>query len=160
MSVTTARTVRIPEAGDISVDGVLRAELQQYLNTQLARYVRNTVVNVEPLTRLAVLGEVRAPGFVQVPSQSLLSDVISAAGGPTATGRLDRAIVRRSGRTLVPPAAFARALAAGATLDDLDVKAGDEIVLDPKRAFNWAQLAQTTAILLGSAATIVAIQHR
>ncbi len=160
MSVTPARTVRMPEAGDVSVDGVLRAELQQYLDTQLARYIRNTFVTIEPLTRLAVLGEVRSPGFVHVPSRSLLSDVISAGGGPTATGRLDRAIIRRSGRTVVSSEAFASALASGATLDDIGVRAGDEVVLEPKRSFNWAQLAQTTAIVLGSAATIVAIQHR
>ena len=160
VSVSPARTLRLPEAGEVSVQGLLRSELQQYLDTQLARFIRNTVVTTEPLTRLAVLGEVRSPGFVHVPSRSLLSDVISAAGGPTATGMLDRAIIRRSGRTVLSSDAFARALASGATLDDIDVQAGDEVVLEPKRSFNWAQFAQTTAIVLGSAATLVAIQHR
>lgn len=160
ITVTPGRTVRIPDAGEVSLDGVLRAELDERLNAQLARYFRNAAVRAQPLTRLAVVGEVRTPGFVHVPSQSLLSDVISAAGGPTPTGSLDRASVRRAGQTLVAPAAFAKGLAAGATLDDFGIRAGDEVVIGAKRSFNWAQVVQATALVVGSAATIIAIQHR
>jgi protein involved in polysaccharide export with SLBB domain len=109
---------------------------------------------------LAVVGEVRSPGYVHVPSQSLLSDVISAAGGPTVTGNLQRVTIRRDGQTLLPPDRVTKALAAGATLDDLQVHAGDEVVVEARRSFNWTQMFQTTAILIGSAATIIAIQRR
>lgn len=160
ISVTAARVLRIPDAGDVSLDGVLRSELDERLNTQLARYFRNATVHAQPLTRLAVVGEVRNPGFVHVPSQALLSDVISAAGGPTPTGSLDRASVRRAGRTLVGPTAFAKGLAAGVTLDGFGIRAGDEVVIGPKRSFNWTQMVQVTALVVGSAATIIAIQHR
>lgn len=160
LSVTQARSIRIPDAGEVSLDGVLRSELDERLNTALARYVRNTVVHAEPLTRLVVLGAVRNPGFVHVPSQALLSDVISAAGGPATSGSLDRGTIRRAGVTLVSSAVFAEALATGATLDDVGVRAGDEIVIGGKRSFNWTQLVQTAAILVGSAATMIAIQHR
>jgi protein involved in polysaccharide export with SLBB domain len=159
-SVTPDRSLRIPDAGDVSLDGVLRSELDDRLNAQLARYVRNAVVRAQPLTRLAVLGEVRSPGFVHVPSQSLLSDVISAAGGPTPGGNLDRITVRRSGDVLVDARTFARGLAAGATLDDFGIHAGDEVVVGGKRSFNWAQAAQVSALVIGSAATLIAIQHR
>ena len=159
-SVTADRSLRIPDAGDVSLDGVLRSELDDRLNTQLARYVRNAVIRAQPLTRLAVLGEVRSPGFVHVPSQSLLSDVISAAGGPTPAGNLERISVRRSGDVFVDAGAFARGLTAGATLDDLGIRAGDEIVVGGKRSFNWAQAAQVSALVIGSAATLIAIQHR
>jgi protein involved in polysaccharide export with SLBB domain len=160
LSVTASRAIAIPEAGEIGLDGVLRSELQQHLNAQLSRYLRNAVVRAEPLTRLAVLGEVRTPGFVHVPSQALLSDVLSAAGGPTASGSLDRVTVRRNGETFISSGTFAKALARGETLDGLDLRAGDEIVVDRKRAFNWTQMFQTTAIVVGSVATIVAIQSR
>ena len=160
LTVTPARSLKVPDAGDFSVDGVLRAELDERLNAQLARYFRNASVHAQPLTRLAVLGEVRTPGFVHVPSQSLLSDVISAAGGPTPAGRLDRASVRRAGRTVVDAAAFAKGLAAGATLDDYGIRAGDEIVIGTKRTTNWSQIVQTATLVVGSAATIIAIQHR
>lgn len=160
LTVTPGRSVRIPDAGDFSVAGVLRSELDERLNAQLARYFRNATVHAQPLTRLAVLGEVRTPGFVHVPSQSLLSDVISAAGGPTPAGRLDRASVRRAGRTVITAAAFAKGLAAGATLDDFGIRAGDEVVVGAKRATNWSQIIQTATLVVGSAATIIAIQHR
>ena len=160
LSVTPARSLRIPDAGDVALDGVLRSELDERLNMQLARYFRSAAVRAQPLTRLAVIGEVRTPGFVHVPSQSLLSDVISAAGGPTPSGSLDRASVRRAGQTLVSPSAFAKGLAAGATLDDFGIRAGDEVVIGAKRSFNWAQMVQATALVVGSAATIIALQHR
>lgn len=160
LTVTTGRSVRIPDAGEFSVTGVLRSELDERLDAQLARYFRNASVHTQPLTRLAVLGEVRTPGFVHVPSQSLLSDVISAAGGPTPEGRLDRASVRRAGRTVINAAAFAKGLAAGATLDDFGIRAGDEVVVGAKRTTNWSQIIQTATLVVGSAATIIAIQHR
>jgi protein involved in polysaccharide export with SLBB domain len=160
LGVTASRTLSVPEAGDIPLDGVLRSELQSHLTTQLARYLRNVVVRAEPLTRLAVLGEVRTPGFVHVPSQSLLSDVITAAGGPTPTGSLNRASIRRDGRTFLSSANFTRALTTGTTIDDLDVRAGDEIVVEPKRSVNWTQMLQATALVIGSAATFIALQHR
>lgn len=160
LTVTPGRSVRIPDAGEFSVTGVLRSELDERLDAQLARYFRNASVHTQPLTRLAVLGEVRTPGFVHVPSQSLLSDVISAAGGPTPAGRLDRASVRRAGRTVINAAAFAKGLAAGATLDDFGIRAGDEVVVGAKRTTNWSQIIQTATLVVGSAATIIAIQHR
>ncbi|HWE43876.1 MAG TPA: SLBB domain-containing protein [Gemmatimonadaceae bacterium] len=160
LSVTADRAVRIPEIGEVSLDGVLRSELQRHLDTEIARLIRGAVVTAEPLTRLAVLGEVRTPGFIHLPGESLLSDIISAAGGPTAAGSLDLASVRRAGKTLVPSGAFAKALASGATIEDLDIRSGDEVFVNARRPFNWTQLAQTTAILIGSAAGIIALQHR
>ena len=160
LSVTPERGLAIPDAGDVPLDGVLRSELQDHLNAQVSRYLRNAVVRAEPLTRLAVLGEVRAPGFVHVPGRALLSDVISAAGGPLATGSLERVSVRRAGQVVVSSGAFAKALSDGVTVDDLNLRGGDEVLVEPKRAFHWTQLLQTTAIVIGSAATIIAIQHR
>lgn len=160
LTVSPERVVRIADAGDVSLDGVLRSELEPRLNAELAKYIRNVEVRAQPLTRLAVLGEVRNPGFIHVPSQALLSDVISAAGGPTPNGRLDRAEIRRAGETLVSHDSFAKGLAAGATLDDLGVRPGDEIFVGARRSSNLTQMLQTTAVLVGSAATIFAIQHR
>ena len=160
LTVTPARAIAVPEAGDVLLSGVLRSELQQYLNTQMARFVRNAVVRAEPLMRFAVIGEVRTPGFVHVPAHALLSDVLSAAGGPTPNGSLDRVSIRRDGRTLVSTGNVSRALTKGVTLDELDLRAGDEVVVEAKRAFNWTQMLQTTAIVVGSAATFIALKHR
>lgn len=160
LSVSSARVLALPDAGAVSLDGVLSAELDERLTGQLALYFRSVVVRTRPLTRLAVLGEVRSPGFVDVPSQALLSDVITAAGGPTPAGRLDRVSVSRGGRALVSSAAFAKGLAAGASIDGLGIRAGDEVVVGMKPSFNWTQLLQTTAVLVGAAATFIAIQHR
>lgn len=158
LTVAAGRHVRLPEVGDVSLDGVLRSELQSYLTTQLARALRSPELHVEPLTRVGVLGEARLPGFVYVAGHSPLSDVIMTAGGPTANSDLSHVILRRDGKTLMTREAFARALAAGTTLDDLDVRAGDEIFIERVATHNWTQMIQTVVVVFGAAMTFVAIR--
>ena len=159
LSVSGGRELSLPEAGVVPLTGILRSELEEHLTEQYARYIRNATVHAEPLTRLAVLGEVRSPGFVHVPTAALLSDVLSAAGGPTANGSLDRVTIRREGSTLMTSSAVAKALSSGATLDDLQVRAGDEVVVDARPRRNLTQFMQASAVVLGSIATVIAIQH-
>ena len=158
LTVASGRSVTLPEVGDVSLDGVLRSELQPYLKAQLARVLRSPELHAEPLVRIGVLGEARLPGFVYVAGHSPLSDVIMAAGGPSANGDLSRAIVRRDGRTLMTRAAFARAVASGSTLDDLDIRAGDEILIESAPTHNWTQMIQTVVVVFGAAMTYVAIR--
>lgn len=158
LTVTAARTVQLPEAGDVSLDGVLRSELEAKLREGMSRVVRGPEVRAQPLVRLAVTGEVRAPGFVYVPGEALLSEVITAAGGPTVNGSLSHASMRRAGTTVMNPPKFGRALASGATLADLAVQAGDEVRIEPVASRNWTQAIQTVAIAVGAAAAVMALR--
>ena len=80
---------------DISLQGVLRSELQDYLTTQLARYIKHPDVQTTSLVRVAVMGSVTKPGFYQLPADLALADAIMIAGGPTTTADVDRTQVKR-----------------------------------------------------------------
>lgn len=158
LTVTAARTVHLPEAGDVSLDGVLRSEVEGKLREAMSRVVRDAEVRAQPLVRLAVTGEVRAPGFVYVPGEALLSEVITAAGGPTVNGSLAHASMKRAGTTVMDPPDFGRALASGATLADLAVQPGDEVRIEAVASHNWTQAIQTVAIAVGAAAALIALR--
>ncbi|HLL45591.1 MAG TPA: polysaccharide biosynthesis/export family protein, partial [Longimicrobiaceae bacterium] len=75
-TVRANRILFIPSIGDVPVGGLLRSELEERVAEHLTRYIVNPVVRVQPLIRVVVGGEVGAPGFYTVPSESLVSDVL------------------------------------------------------------------------------------
>jgi hypothetical protein len=128
-AVSAARTVTLPGIADISLRGVLRSELQDYLTNELRKYIRNPVVHVQTTVRLSILGSVGKPGFYQVESEKMIGDAIMAAGGPGAGVDPAKTRVERSGVIIMDRDAFTEALNAGRTLDQMSLRAGDEIVV-------------------------------
>lgn len=121
--------ITLPLVGSISLQGVLRSELEEHLNDELSRFLVTPVVRAESLIRLGVLGSVGAPGFFTVPADMLLGDVLMHAGGPTPEADMESMRIERAGQPLWQGAEFQQALAEGWTLDQLNVVAGDQIVV-------------------------------
>jgi polysaccharide export outer membrane protein len=115
----------LPRMGDIPLAGVLRSELQDHLTQQLTRYIRDPVVTVQPMVRLAIEGEVGSPGFYVLPAEMLVSDMLMAAGGPAAGADLRKIRLIRGERVLLDGAELDRAIIDGRSLDQLNVRAGD-----------------------------------
>ena len=90
----------------------------------------------------------------------LVSDAIMTAGGPTATADVERSVIRRSGKELLDQKAARAAIASGRTLDQLSVRAGDEIVVGRRRERNMATTIQAAALLLGVAVSIYGLSRR
>jgi protein involved in polysaccharide export with SLBB domain len=122
----------LPLVGPIPLRGVLHAELESYLTAQLVRRIRDPRVEARPMVRVAIEGAVVRPGFYSVPVGALLGDAVMVAGGLVTTARAEDSRVERSGRNVLSSAAFRQAMTAGRTLDQLDVRAGDRIVV-PER---------------------------
>jgi hypothetical protein len=114
--------------GEISLAGVLRSEIVPHLTQALGRFIRNPVVRATAHMRLSVLGAVGTPGFYTVPAETLLGDLIMAAGGPQ-TPDLDDLRIERAGQPLYERSQVQDALREGFTLDQLNLQAGDQIVL-------------------------------
>lgn len=127
--VDASRTLRIPTIGDIDLDGVLYAEADSVVRSEIARYVRTDRIEVRPLKRVAVLGAVGDPGYYDVPPSITLSDVLMRAGGPTQASDLDALEIRRDGRIL---ASAEQGLRESATLAELGVERGDQIRVPQK----------------------------
>lgn len=157
--VRAGPAIRITNLPEISLRGVLHSEVQDYLTTQLGRYLRQPVVEVTPLMRVAVLGAVGHPGFYSLRADMPLGDVIMAAGGPTQSADVNRTVVRREQEDVYAQNRVASAIAAGATLDQLGLRGGDAIVVGERKRTNWGTIAQIAGVGVGVIATIIAIKR-
>ena len=127
--VRSGRVVELPGKIMVSLAGVLRSEVDDRVSNELMKYVRAEQIEVTPLMRVGVLGDVAHPGFFAFASDIPLTDAIMGAGGPTATADLDRSVVRRGNVVYKSAAETRAAIARGLTLDQFGLNAGDELVV-------------------------------
>jgi hypothetical protein len=135
--VRTGKRLELPRMADLQLDGVLRSELADRLKQHLAEYIKEPVVRAVPLVRIAVLGTVGRPGYLYTAADIPLSDVIMAAGGPGGDADLARVSVRRGSEVIWEGKDTKTALADGLSIDQLHMRAGDEIDVGAKRHFPW-----------------------
>lgn len=75
--------IEIPKLGTTSVIGKSLPELKEDIKTKLKKWLVNPIVDVKVLNKeIAVMGEVRNPGVIQVDKdQNTLLELISKTGG-------------------------------------------------------------------------------
>ncbi|HEX5831753.1 MAG TPA: SLBB domain-containing protein [Gemmatimonadaceae bacterium] len=151
-TVRAGQTLQLPNLPDIPMAGVLRSELGTHLQTQLERYLKDPRIRSGSLMQVEVAGAVNKPGYYQVPADTRVSDVImNSAAGPAGNADLTKTVVKRHGEEFIGRDSLQRAIRDGATLDQIDYRAGDQIVVGTKRSFNW----QTALSIIGAATSIV-----
>ncbi|HZD04658.1 MAG TPA: polysaccharide biosynthesis/export family protein [Longimicrobiales bacterium] len=92
----------LPLMGSVQVAGRDFAEVELEVRTRLGRELAEGIeVQVVPVYRLAVLGEVRTPGLFQVDPTVGLADVLAMAGGFTPLADQDAIRLVREGRTVL-----------------------------------------------------------
>lgn len=156
-TVRAGRRLPLASLPDLELSGVLRSELRSHVEDHLRRFIREPKVDATPLVRVAVFGPVGRPGFYAVPADVLLSELIMRAGGPSPTADMSRLEIRRDGRTLWSAGEVRVAVAQGFTLDQLHVRAGDEIVLTEQRQRDWSRPLQAVMMILGTAVTVLSL---
>jgi protein involved in polysaccharide export with SLBB domain len=156
-TVVTGPALQLPIIGEISLAGVRRADIQSHLTRELGRYIKDPVVEARALIRVSVMGEVIRPGFYAVPIDLVLADALMIAGGATQAARVDKLrVLRGSGEgALWGGDQLQAAIARGATLEDLGIRAGDRIQVPAQadRESKWRILG----IIVGSVATAVGV---
>jgi polysaccharide biosynthesis/export protein len=150
--VTPGPVLALPSMGEIPLGGVLRSELQPRVAQHLARYFHDPVVQVRPLMRLLVEGDVTRPGFYAVSPDLPLADVITAAGGLTQRAKVTKTRVERDGAEIWGGEALRRALGQGYSIDQLNLRAGDRVFV-PARG----DIARTLGIIGGLVAIPVSV---
>ena len=128
-TVREGPVIALPDLGDVSLYGVLRAELDGHLTAFIERFVRRPTVAARPLIPLTVVGGVVAPGFYTVPTDGLFTDILTFAGGPSVNAKINDIEVERDGETLYDKVYIAQAIVEGRTIDHLSLQAGDQIVV-------------------------------
>jgi protein involved in polysaccharide export with SLBB domain len=160
VTVRAGRMIKLENMPDISLQGVLRSELQDYLTTQLARYIKRPDVQTTSLVRVAVMGAVAKPGFYQLPADLALADAIMIAGGPTTTADVDRTQIKRGQDVIYSPQLLGQEVAKGATLDQLNIRPGDQILIGERHHTNWGLVASIVGITAGLISTAVVLTRR
>ena len=144
------RMLQIPNLPDISLAGVLDSELNSHLTKEVGKYIKKPEINATSLLRLAMLGSVGRGGFITIPTDLAITDVLMATGGPGPTSDFNKTVVRRAGKVVVSPTEFQEAVRANRTVGDMSLRDGDEIfVPDKKQAQSFLQAMQLFSALLG-----------
>jgi protein involved in polysaccharide export with SLBB domain len=158
-AVEAGPSIQLPTIGRLSIERVLRSELDAHLARELARYIRQPDVVAQTLIRISVTGEVTRPGFYAVPTQLLVTDVLVLAGQVTPNADVNKIRIERGDRTIWDSEALGPEIVGGRTLDQLGVRAGDRLFLG-RRPPSLGSLEGTTRTLLlivGLPATIVGL---
>ena len=154
-TVSAARFITVPGIGDISLRGVLRSEIEDHITSELKKYLRNPIVHATTSIRLSILGAVGHPGFYQVKSETMIGEAIMQAGGPAGADPANSR-VQRAGKEVLSQEAFADALSQGRTLDQMSLRAGDEILVGGNRVNSQKGSIVNVAIPLITGLTAVA----
>jgi polysaccharide export outer membrane protein len=149
VSVSTDGTVIFPLVGEVRAAGLTASQLEERLRALLGRdYLVDPQVSVAVQEyrsqRVFVFGEVVRPGIYMLSGQSTLLDILSQAGGPSATAGREVVVVRlpRSEGPAVPGAAGSetfrvslRKLLAGGPTENLAIQDGDSVYVPKATAF-------------------------
>lgn len=132
-TVSSDRSITLAGLGAVSLEGVLRSELQERIVSEVARIIQDPRVRTESFLTVSIDGEVRTPGHYLVRSNDPVSAVLMKSGGLTSTAQRGAVRVERGPETVVDAATFETALRAGTSLDQLAVREGDRIFVPPSR---------------------------
>ena len=116
--------------GPRRVAGIPWPAVRDSVAAAYARELRDPVLSLTPLRRIAVLGAVKRAGVYLVDPTMSFATVIALAEGAAPEGDLRRVRVVREGRTLLTRASVERLVV------DADVRSGDQIFVD-RRSW-WA----------------------
>jgi protein involved in polysaccharide export with SLBB domain len=146
-SVRDSLMVSVANLPDVSLAGVLRSELDERMTAHVARYLRYVSIRTSILTRVAILGAVRAPGFYYASPDRPISDLVMVAGGPVDQANLNELEVSRGSSKLLTAKASKKAVKDGRTLEQLDVQSGDEVKIPIKKKVNWQLVIQSMLVV-------------
>jgi len=87
--VSSEGTINFPVLGTIEVKNLTRTEIQKKLESLIAEYVRDPVVDVRIMNfSITVLGEVSSPGRVQIPDGRVtMPELLAMSGDINYTGK-------------------------------------------------------------------------
>jgi polysaccharide export outer membrane protein len=93
--------IELPLVGSFAVGGLTAKELGKLLESKYSRYVDNPKVTVATRhfagRRIAIIGEIRQPGFYEYRDGMKMLELIAHAGGLTDTAKASRTSVMRQG---------------------------------------------------------------
>ncbi|HEX8851082.1 MAG TPA: polysaccharide biosynthesis/export family protein [Gemmatimonadaceae bacterium] len=143
--------LQIPGLGIIRAAGLNPTQLRESLRASLqAHGFTDPEISVQPLVRVSVLGEVRAPALYPVDPGISLIQLLTIAGGPTPNANLSRTRVVREGRVFEVDLQSALA---GSASGRVVLYSNDVVVVPRKTGFT----RETLTFVLGLTTTALSI---
>jgi protein involved in polysaccharide export with SLBB domain len=159
--VRPGRVISLPNMPDISLQGVLRSELQGYLEREVARYIRSPEVRAQTYIRVSLGGPgVDKQGFYNFPSEMLFTDAIMQAGGLSPSSDVNDIQVKRGKEVVLAKNDSRRAIRDGWTLDQMSLRGGDQIVIGSRQGFDWWRTFRIVTLVLSSVLLVYSIKDR
>jgi protein involved in polysaccharide export with SLBB domain len=137
--------ITLPLLGALQVAQVPVGTLRDTLISRYARELRNPSINIVPLRRVNVLGEVTRPGLYPVDPTMTLADVVAMAGGTGPTGDLRAIRLVRDGTVIL------ERVEPGMPLTTADVRSGDQVFVGRR---SWLDRNSGTLLATVLSATI------
>lgn len=116
---------------EINVAGVPIPVVEDRVRTFLSRFEARPRFVVLPRFRVALGGEIRAPGLFYFPPGTTIAQAVAQGGGPTESGRLNRVHLIREGKLVV---ADLTELQPGTA--QTPIHSGDQILVQRRRTVN------------------------
>lgn len=137
--------VLLPLIGAVAVAARPFPQVQQQIQAAYGLHLIEPILQVTPLVRIAVLGEVRQPGLYPVDPSYTLADAIAAAGGLSPQANQNKISLVRGGEVVVARLNV-HSQSLGVTL-----RSGDQILVARR---GW--LVDNLPILIGAATSVAA----
>lgn len=139
----------LPIAGRVVIAGKNRQNIEQYLAGIWAPYLKDTHVQAIPVIRVAIMGNVREPGYYYPSPDAVIYDAIKMAGGPLLPFKMEETAHLRAGKVLNDE--LTEQISKSLTLRESGIVSGDEILIPvPERI-----TMQEAIPLIGTALAIV-----
>jgi hypothetical protein len=155
--VKAGRIIELRDNVVVPLSGVLRSELHDRVSAEVLKYVKARQIEVTPLMRVGVLGEVARPGYFA--SDIPLTEAIMGAGGPTGSADLEKSVVRRGTQAYRSGEETRKAIAGGLTLDQFGLNPGDELVIGRRRDMGPGSIIGMVGALGSVVAVFVALKR-
>lgn len=151
-AVSERGVVTLPRLGDVRVTEWPADSIRPRLTRSFATFLREAVVDLVILRRVAISGAVLKPGLYTVDPTMRLDDILALAGGPSSDGRRDEVeLIRGDTHTRIQ-------LRGAREEMPLHVNSGDRIRV-PQRG--WiSRNTWLVGSLIGAAATVLAVTAR
>jgi polysaccharide export outer membrane protein len=142
----------------VRIGGVPIATAEANLRTFLARFEQDPQFVMEPLVRVAVSGEVGRPQVFALRPETLVSEAVAQAGGPTQFANKGRVrVLRREASGGQQELVVNLMDPAQGTM--LRIRSGDQIVVDRRRSF-FREIVLPGLSVIGSIASMYLLIER
>jgi polysaccharide export outer membrane protein len=148
--VSPDSTLKHPLYNQVKVAGVPLPMLKERIASFLRRFQREPQLEVEPLFKVTIGGEVKTPNIYLLAPETTVGDALALAGGVTDRGDLDKVTVLREGSKQ-----FVSLTSTVANNAVLRIQSGDQITVPPRH--NALTTVSSLTPILGIAASLLSI---